>query len=157
MDIKGFMRKESIKKEKTVLSWLEKEYIPEFKYKVEDIEITNNNPFLIEERIPSLTIEEADYVSTWFNKFNKGDGIYINLQIYYDSQKMILLPYDILKSNTYNIPYVHKNVYSSYDPVNDFLLKAYSKGYVFNINEINMSPARILSILNPLSYSVIIY
>lgn len=28
------------------------------------------------------------------------------------------------------------------------LLKAYSKGYVFNINEINMSPARILSILN---------
>ena len=96
----------------------------------EDIEITNNNPFLIEARIPSLTIEEADYVSTWFNKFNKGDGIYINLQIYYDSQKMILLPYDILKSNTYNIPYVHKNVYSSYDPVNDFLLKAYSKDYI---------------------------
>lgn len=28
MDINGFMRKESIKKEKTVLSWLEKEYIP---------------------------------------------------------------------------------------------------------------------------------
>lgn len=28
MDIKGFMRKESIKKEKTVLSWLEKGYIP---------------------------------------------------------------------------------------------------------------------------------
>jgi len=96
----------------------------------EDIEVSDSNPFLIEVKIPALTSEEAEYISSWAQQFKKGDGIYINVQIYYDNQKMFLLPFDILKSNSFNIPYTHKNVHSEYAPVSSFINEEYSSNYI---------------------------
>lgn len=96
----------------------------------EDIEISDNNFYLIETRIPSLTENEAEYVTSWASQFKKGDGIYINLQIFYDNKIMALLPYDLIKSTRFNVPYTHENVFSSYEDVSSFVEKQYSKEYI---------------------------
>lgn len=96
----------------------------------EDIEISDRNFYLIEARIPALDENEAEYVSSWANKFKKGDGIYINMQIYYDNHLLVLLPYDLINSSRFNIPYSHKNVFSTYEPVVEYIEKEYSTQYI---------------------------
>lgn len=96
----------------------------------EDITINEKNFYLIEARIPSLTESEAEYVSSWAKQFKNGDGIYVNLQIYYDNRLIVLLPYDLIDSSKFNVPYTHKNVFTNYDPVSTFISKEYSKDYI---------------------------
>lgn len=91
----------------------------------EDIQINENNFFLIEIRIPSLTSQEAIYASSWISQFKEGDGIYINFMAYYDNYMLGLLPFDILDSSSFNVPYTHKNVFSTYEGINNFINSKY--------------------------------
>lgn len=96
----------------------------------EDTQISDRNFYLIEARIPALEEKETEYVSSWIKQFKQGDGIYINMQIYYDNKLLVLLPYDLIDSSTFNTPYTHKNIFSTYAPVSEYIVKEYSKEYI---------------------------